>query len=137
MVEDFGVYITALAPWRGNDHRHTVTQADGTFFIKFFGEITAFQLLFKGYKFNTGINPFGNRAGTRLMRMRCNKRRDVIKITIIFIISQDENGLFPDFRILGKDIQRFGYIPCPVPCRAGVIRKIFGSRKPNVIKLRI
>src|SRR5690349_12949914 len=65
------------------------------------------------------------------MWMRRYKRRNMIEITIIFIIGENKDGLFPDFRIFRQDVHHFTDIPGAIPCRAGMIGKIFGCHQPG------
>ena len=54
------------------------------------------------------------------------KRRNVIEIAVVLIVSQDEYRLPPDFGVLGQDVEDFRQIPLAVPRR----RRVIGEAAP-------
>src|SRR5690349_16939212 len=74
------------------------------------------------------LRPF---ARLRSARVRRDKGWNVIEKTVVLVITQDENGLFPNLRILRENVENFAQVPRAKPRGAGVIRKSAGSDKPG------
>src|ERR1051325_1134923 len=60
-----------------------------------------------------------------------NKWRNVIEVTIVLIITKNEDRFPPDGGILREDIQDLTQIPRAIPRCARMIGKIFGRNNPR------
>src|ERR1700719_4792796 len=63
--------------------------------------------------------------------MRCNKWWHMIKVSIILVISKNEDRLFPNLGIFCQYIHHFANVPGTVPGRRWMIREIFRSNQPG------
>ena len=63
--------------------------------------------------------------------MRRNERRNVIKIPVVFIISQNKNRFLPNLRIFSQNLHHLRHIPSSIPRCSRVIRKILRSHQPR------
>src|SRR3546814_16397358 len=107
--------------YRSNEHGYPGTEPDGAAAGLFFRN-TLFQFLLGTDEFTaSGNHAFRAAPGSRIQRIRRCERRNVIEISIIFIVSEDEDGFFPAFWVLGEDVQDLGNIPGAVPGSAGMI----------------
>ena len=48
--------------------------------------------------FEAGIYAFRSAARLRTLRIGCYVRRCVVKVAVVFIVGEDEDGLLPGFR---------------------------------------
>ena len=92
MVKYLGIHISAFTPWRCNQYWNPVTQANRT---------VRLQFIIYG-----NVNFCGNFTCVGSIRLRNYIGWHMVKISIIFIVSQDKNSLLPYLRIFGQDIHR-------------------------------
>src|SRR3546814_1155806 len=93
MIEYLGANSSTSGAGRSNDHGYPVTEPDGAAAGLFFRN-TLFQFLLGTDEFTASVNhAFRAAPGSRIQRIRRCERRNVIEISIIFIVSEDEDGL--------------------------------------------
>src|SRR5690554_332165 len=129
-VADFRIDPTSPAPGRSHHQRHPEAQAYRAL-PRTLGGKTGLDLLFHRNELSFYAYSRRNLSLAFIIRIWWHKRRDVIKITIIFIVIEDKDGLLPYFRILRQNIQYLRHIPGPVPRRTGVIGKPLGCHQPG------
>src|SRR5262245_15451056 len=86
MIEYLRTNLPTAAPGRSDDQRDAISEPDGTLTrlpLRF-----PLQILLHRYPLHPDIDAFGYQAGAGLVRMRRRKGRDVIEVSVIFVISQ-------------------------------------------------
>ncbi len=60
--------------------------------------------------------------------MRRDKRRDVVEVTVVLVVRENEDGLLPNFGTTRENFQRFAQIPGPYHAEPGVIGEALRAR---------
>ena len=129
VVEDLRADAPAATPGRGDDHRHAVSQPNRT--LACLAGRRSLLILVQLDVFDADVDPCCDPSGLGPAGMRCDKRRDVIEVTVILVVGHEEDGLFPDLRIAGQNVQHFRDVPRAVPGRRRVVGKCLGTDKPR------
>src|ERR1044072_10034147 len=130
MIKHLRTYFTSPAPGRCDQHGYPETKAYRSFPGLFLWH-SLFQLIFQPYVFYLRINACRNFTGAGFVVIGNRERNKMIKVPIILIIGDNENGLLPYFRILRKYIQYFRYIPGAIPGTTGMIEKVLRAGHPG------
>jgi hypothetical protein len=80
---------------------------------------------------NARVDPFRGKPRLPSMGMRRDKRWNMVEVAVVFIVSENENRLFPGLGILSEDVERFGDVPRSVPGRIGMVRELFRRHEPT------
>src|SRR5262249_23041845 len=121
--------LSPAAPWGSNDQRDPIPEPDRP--LPRLSRGFSLQILLPGYILPRRIDTFGGQTGARIIRMRRREWRNMIKVSVIFVIGQNKNGLFPDFRVARQYVHCFGDVPCAIPRRARMIGKVLRRDQPG------
>src|SRR5215813_10172621 len=92
VIEHLRTNPPTTAPGRSDDHRDAIPEPYGT--SSGLPRGLSLQILLQGYMLHSGIDAFRSQTGAGFVWTRRRKWRDVIEVSVIFIIRQDKNGLF-------------------------------------------
>ena len=131
MIKNLWVYTASTAPWWYNYKGYTISQSYRAYPLRILGFALERLCLCFGYIVDRSINTSGTFPWFRITRIRSCERRNMIKITIIFIISENKNCFLPYLRIFCQNIQHFRNVPRSIPWSARMIGKIFRRYQPG------
>ena len=89
------------------------------------------EILIERKIFQAGIDRGRRFARLRIAGFGSDKRRDMVEVSVIFVVGEDEDGLAPHLWILGENIQGLGDIPGAIPGRSRMIRESLGGNQPG------
>src|SRR6185437_7167619 len=129
MVKHLRTDISAAVPGRRNYHRNAEPQADRTSPCSM--SWVGGQILLQRDVFHCSVDTGGRSARLRFARMRYPERRYVIEVSIVLVVSQDEDRFLPHLRIVSENVHHFRDIPGPKPRCSRMIRVVFRSNQPG------
>src|SRR5690606_25001181 len=121
---------SAAGPGRSDNQGHTKAKTDRTLARVLFLK-ACLQFLGHGNILTCGIHAFREDSFFFAGRIGYYKWGKMVKVAVILVIVEDEDGLFPNLRILGEDIQDLRHIPSSIPRRARMIGELLWSHHPR------
>src|SRR5262249_46401929 len=117
VIEDLRTHVSATAPGRRDNQRNSIAQSDRP--AANARRRSPAAILVQLQILESRIDAPGDFSRFRMPRAWSDKRRHVVEISIVLIVSENKNGLLPDPRILREDIHRLRDVPRSIPGGTG------------------
>src|SRR5262245_25736225 len=129
MVENLRTNTSSTAPRRGNNHGDAIAQSNGA--LASLPDRLVFSVLFQFDEFDSSVDASGHAPGFWAARVWRREWRDMIEVTVVLVIRQDEDSLFPDIGILRQYVHDFRDVPCSIPGGRRVVGKLLWTDDPG------
>src|SRR5262245_24879541 len=93
MVENLRTNTSSTAPRRRNNHGDAIAQSNGA--LASLTDRLVFSVLFQFDEFDSSVNASGHAPSFWAARVGRREWRDMIEVTVVLVIRQDEDCLFP------------------------------------------
>src|SRR5688572_2940246 len=113
MIKHLRAYGATTTPRRCNDEWNAITESDRTTACMFCR--LSLQVVVEENKLIARVNILRCCSCLWVAMDRRDKRRYMIKISVILVVAKNKDRFLPYFRVLREDVYGFGQIPCSIP----------------------